>query len=87
MEIEKSSITENQFGFNEILQHVNDLSYRMNLNAVLIKAEGIWRKLKEAEENSERVCTVSNAARRILGMNLVDHAANLTNSDDANMDI
>ena len=86
MEIEKPSITENQFGFNEILQHVNDLSYRMNLNAVLVKAEGIWWKLKEAEENNERVCTVSNAARRILGMNLIDHAANPINSDEAYMD-
>ena len=86
MEIEKPSITENQLGFNEILQHVNDLSYRMNLNAVLVKAEGIWKKLKEIEENREHVCTVSNVARRILGMNLIDHDANLMNSDDVYMD-
>ena len=53
---------------------------------MLIKAEGIWRKLKEPEENNKCVGTVSNAARRILGMNLIDHAANLINSDDAYTD-
>ena len=67
IEIEKPSIVENQFGFSEILKHVNDLSYRIHLNTVLMKAEAVWRKLKE-EHNSEHMCPLSNAGRRVLGM-------------------
>jgi len=66
---EKPSIVENQFGFSEILKHVNDLSYRIHLDTVLIKAEAIWQKIKtEGQCNSKDACGITNAARRVLGM-------------------
>jgi hypothetical protein len=66
---EKPSIVENQFGFSEILKHVNDLSYRIHLNTVLIKAEAIWQNIKkEGDSNSKDSCGITNAARRVLGM-------------------
>ena len=66
---EKPSIVENQFGFSEILKHVNDLSYRIHLNTVLIKAEAIWQKIKkEGQSSNKNACGITNAARRVLGM-------------------
>ena len=65
---EKSSIVENQFGFSEILKHVNDLSYRIHLNTVLIKAEAIWDKIRVEADNKERPYGLSNPARRVLGI-------------------
>ena len=65
---EKSSIVENQFGFSEILKHVNDLSYRIHLNTVLIKAEAIWHKIRVEAGNKERPYGLSNPARRVLGI-------------------
>ena len=77
METEKPSIVENQFGFSEILKHVNDMSYRIHLESVLIQAEGIWQKLKSEEERHNHICGLTNSARRVLGMaELTEHDLN-----------
>ena len=62
MENERPSIVENKFGFSEILKHINDLSHRIDLDAVLKKAEAIWIRANESN--------LPNNVRSILGIPL-----------------
>lgn len=48
---EKHTIMENRFGLTEILKHINDLAYNIDVNSVVTKAEAIFLKLNQAEEN------------------------------------
>lgn len=78
LEDEKSAIVENNFGFNEILKHVNDMAFRFDLDHALKKAESIWLKIEAEDEfcrqghSSEsgggRRHLITNAGRRVLGL-------------------
>ena len=62
---EMSTFIENEFGFTEILKHVNDLSERMNLKQVLENAESIYYQIINSKKLPDRV-------RVILGMDPVN---------------
>jgi len=80
-----ATIVENKFGYSEILKHINDLANRINLNDVLIKAEAIWLKIREASSpvsNEATTVHVSNSVRAIVGLPPVSRPPS-TLSDDA----
>ena len=41
---------ENRFGLTEILKHINDLAYSIDVDSVLTKAEAIFVKLNKDDE-------------------------------------
>ncbi|CAF0813007.1 unnamed protein product [Didymodactylos carnosus] len=49
---QKTVIMESQFGCNEILKHINDLSFKVQLEPLLRQAEGLYILLKKHEEST-----------------------------------
>lgn len=66
---------DNQFEFNEILKHVNELSLKIDLTTILKKAEAIYLQIKAAEHLTDDV-------RLIIG----EEALNLSNKLDDEYD-
>jgi len=65
MDMEKRTIVENNFGFTEILKHINDMANsNVSVNEVLKRAESIYCQLAKSPY-------VSNAARRVLHLPLI----------------
>lgn len=62
---EMTTFIENEYGFTEILKHVNDLSERMNLKEVLEIAESIYKQIINSPKLPDRV-------RVCLGMDPVN---------------
>jgi TBC1 domain family member 15 len=58
---EMTTIIENDYGFTEILKHVNDLSEKMDLKHILETAEAIHHQIKNSEKLPDRV-------RLVIGM-------------------
>ncbi|QQP49458.1 Putative LOC100114269 [Caligus rogercresseyi] len=61
---EMCTILENNFGFTEILKHINDMAHNINLDFVLNKAEALHIKIK----SSPPEYGVTNDVRDILGL-------------------
>lgn len=55
LDTETNTLIENNYGLNEILKHVNDMSYKINLEETLAKAEGIFLQLKDCLRLPESV--------------------------------
>jgi hypothetical protein len=67
---------ENEYGFTEILKHVNDLSEKMDLKLVLENAESIYHQIINSKKLPDRV-------RVILGMEPVNaYGDNPANTDE-----
>lgn len=73
---EMATIIENEYGFTEILKHVNDLSEKMNLRHVLEVAESIYHQIINSTKLPDRV-------RVVLGMEAVkEYGDDPFNTDD-----
>lgn len=68
-----TTFIENEFGFTEILKHVNDLSEKMDLKRILENTESIYHQIINSKKLPDRV-------RIILGMEPVN-----TYGDDPNV--
>ncbi|XP_064489969.1 TBC1 domain family member 15-like isoform X2 [Ornithodoros turicata] len=55
LDTETTRMMENNYGLNEILKHVNDMSYKINLEETLARAEGIYLQLKDCLKLPESV--------------------------------
>ncbi|KAK9731846.1 Rab-GTPase-TBC domain [Popillia japonica] len=55
LETEKRALMDNNYGFTEILKHINELSLKLNVNFLLNKAEGIYRQIEEATHANDNV--------------------------------
>ncbi|KAL5009757.1 hypothetical protein ScPMuIL_012062 [Solemya velum] len=55
LDSEKSTLIENKFGFTEILKHINDICFAINLDESLKKAEGIFEQLKQCKKTPSHV--------------------------------
>ena len=55
LEREKDTMVKGQFGFNEILKHVNDLAENIDLHYVLSRAESIILQLQQTENLPEEI--------------------------------
>ncbi|KAJ9587779.1 hypothetical protein L9F63_018805 [Diploptera punctata] len=61
LDTEQHILMENNYGFTEILKHINDLSLHINLDLTLSKAEGIYHQLMSAVK-------LPDVVRRIIGL-------------------
>ncbi|KAJ4918457.1 hypothetical protein JOQ06_027620 [Pogonophryne albipinna] len=50
LDSEKQKIMEENYGFNEILKHINELSMKLELEEILQKAEGIGLQIKSCKD-------------------------------------
>ncbi|KAI4464041.1 tbc1 domain family member gtpase-activating protein [Holotrichia oblita] len=55
LETEKRALMDNNYGFTEILKHINELSLKLNVSFLLNKAEGIYRQIEEATHANDSV--------------------------------
>ncbi|XP_076027103.1 TBC1 domain family member 15 isoform X1 [Genypterus blacodes] len=62
LDSEKTKIMEENYGFNEILKHINELSMKLDIEEILQKAEGICLQIKGCKE-------LPHAVNDILGFN------------------
>ncbi|XP_055011301.1 TBC1 domain family member 15 isoform X3 [Boleophthalmus pectinirostris] len=51
LDSEKQKIMEENYGFNEILKHINELSMKLDIEEILHKAEGICLQIKSCKAN------------------------------------
>ncbi|XP_075065633.1 TBC1 domain family member 15 [Mixophyes fleayi] len=58
LESEKKQIMERNYGFNEILKHINELSMKLDVNDVLCKAEAISLQMMKCKDLTPAVCEV-----------------------------
>uniref|UniRef100_A0A3B3WTH9 TBC1 domain family member 15 n=1 Tax=Poecilia mexicana TaxID=48701 RepID=A0A3B3WTH9_9TELE len=49
LDSEKQKIMEENYGFNEILKHINELSMKLNIEEILQKAEGIYLQIRSCK--------------------------------------
>ncbi|XP_068579241.1 TBC1 domain family member 15 isoform X2 [Cebidichthys violaceus] len=50
LDSEKQKIMEENYGFNEILKHINELSMKLDIEDILQKAEGICQQIKSCKD-------------------------------------
>uniref|UniRef100_A0A3Q4B3U1 TBC1 domain family member 15 n=1 Tax=Mola mola TaxID=94237 RepID=A0A3Q4B3U1_MOLML len=55
LDSEKQKIMEENYGFNEILKHINELSMKLDIEEILQKAEGICLQIRSCKVLSESV--------------------------------
>ncbi|XP_035721297.1 TBC1 domain family member 15-like [Vespa mandarinia] len=75
LDTEKNVLMENNFGFTEILKHINDLSLHIELPWTLSKAEGIFHQLMAVEDklsDNVRVIIGLEPRKRIDGSDIED---------------
>lgn len=73
---EMTTIIENEYGFTEILKHVNDLSEKMDLQRILEAAEAIYYQIINSTKLPDRV-------RVIIGLEAVkEYGDDPFNTDD-----
>ncbi|XP_024081498.1 TBC1 domain family member 17-like [Cimex lectularius] len=70
---EKNFLLNGNFGFTEILKHINELAYNMNLEDILVRATAIFKQL-------EASTSLTVSTRRVLG--LAPEARNSTSSEE-----
>ncbi|XP_056137438.1 TBC1 domain family member 15 isoform X2 [Lampris incognitus] len=67
LDSEKHKIMEENYGFNEILKHINELSMKLDIEEILHKAEGIYLQMKGCKE-------LPHSISDILGFNIETEA-------------
>ncbi|KAM6937614.1 TBC1 domain family member 15 [Xenentodon cancila] len=50
LDSEKQKIMEENYGFNEILKHINELSMKLDIEEILQKAEGIYLQIRSCKD-------------------------------------
>ncbi|XP_011605983.2 TBC1 domain family member 15 [Takifugu rubripes] len=58
LDSEKQKIMEENFGFNEILKHINELSMKLDIEGILQKAEGICFQIQNCKELPRSIRTI-----------------------------
>uniref|UniRef100_A0A674CT02 TBC1 domain family member 15 n=1 Tax=Salmo trutta TaxID=8032 RepID=A0A674CT02_SALTR len=79
LDSEKHQIMEEQYGFNEILKLINELPMKLDITAILNKAEAICLQLKSCKD-------LPNSVVEILGFNSTDTESSSQSEDTERMD-
>ncbi|XP_071187830.1 TBC1 domain family member 15-like [Salvelinus alpinus] len=79
LDSEKHQIMEEQYGFNEILKLINELSMNLDIGAILNKAEAICLQLKSCKD-------LPNSVVEILGFNSTDTESSSQSEDTERTD-
>ncbi|XP_059916030.1 TBC1 domain family member 15 isoform X2 [Gadus macrocephalus] len=75
LDSEKQKIMEENYGFNEILKHVNELSMKLDIEEILRKAEAICLQIKGCKD-------LPHSVSDIMGFNTDEDAAEAPRSED-----
>ncbi|XP_068168679.1 TBC1 domain family member 15 [Antennarius striatus] len=67
LDSEKQKIMEENYGFNEILKHINELSMKLDVEEILQKAEGICEQLKGCKELPHSVSIILGLDSELCG--------------------
>ncbi|KAG5308860.1 TBC15 protein, partial [Acromyrmex insinuator] len=76
LDTEKNILIENNYGFTEILKHINDLSLHIELPWTISKAEGIYYQLMSVEHQ------IPDDIRVIIGLEPLHKSSSTNGSDD-----
>ncbi|XP_011704194.1 PREDICTED: TBC1 domain family member 15 [Wasmannia auropunctata] len=76
LDTEKNILIENNYGFTEILKHINDLSLHIELPWTISKAEGIYYQLMSVEHQ------IPDDIRVIIGLEPLHKSPSTNGSDD-----
>ncbi|XP_029159284.1 TBC1 domain family member 15 isoform X1 [Nylanderia fulva] len=76
LDTEKNILIENNYGFTEILKHINDLSLHIELPWTISKAEGIYYQLMSIEDQ------IPDDVREIIGLERLHKTTSMNGSDD-----
>ncbi|XP_064795262.1 TBC1 domain family member 15-like isoform X1 [Oncorhynchus masou masou] len=79
LDSEKHQIMEKQYGFNEILKLINELSMKLDIVAILNKAEAICLQLKSCKD-------LPNSVVEMLGFNSTDTESSSQSEDTERTD-
>ncbi|MCJ8733270.1 hypothetical protein PDJAM_G00221320 [Pangasius djambal] len=74
LDSEKQKIMDSQYGFNEILKHINELSLKLEIEEILIKSEAIYMQLKNCKD-------LPHSVSEILGLNTATESSTLETSE------
>ncbi|XP_007542420.1 TBC1 domain family member 15 [Poecilia formosa] len=58
LDSEKQKIMEENYGFNEILKHINELSMKLNIEEILQKAEGIYLQIRSCKDLPHSISSI-----------------------------
>ncbi|XP_041852007.1 TBC1 domain family member 15 isoform X2 [Melanotaenia boesemani] len=58
LDSEKQKIMEENYGFNEILKHINELSMKLDIEEILQKAEGICLQIRSCKDLPHSIGTI-----------------------------
>ncbi|XP_047236874.1 TBC1 domain family member 15 isoform X1 [Girardinichthys multiradiatus] len=58
LDSEKQKIMEENYGFNEILKHINELSMKLDIKEILQKAEGIYLQIRSCKDLPHSISTI-----------------------------
>ncbi|MEQ2197688.1 hypothetical protein XENOCAPTIV_002066 [Xenoophorus captivus] len=76
LDSEKQKIMEENYGFNEILKHINELSMKLDIKEILQKAEGIYLQIRSCKDLPHSIST-------ILGLDTERRVSNQTDPGSA----
>lgn len=77
LDTEKNMLMENQYGFTEILKHINDLSLHIELPWTLSKAEGIYYQLMSVADQ------LPDNVRVIIGLEPLNKESTASDTDNS----
>ncbi|KAK2842860.1 hypothetical protein Q5P01_013060 [Channa striata] len=67
LDSEKQKIMEENYGFNEILKHINELSMKLDIEEILQKAEGICLQIKSCKDLPHSVSAILDLDTDLTG--------------------
>ncbi|XP_070763494.1 TBC1 domain family member 15 isoform X2 [Enoplosus armatus] len=87
LDSEKQKIMEENYGFNEILKHINELSMKLDVEEILQKAEGVCLQIKSCKDLPHSISIILGFDTDVSGSDPTDSgsppAPRLTQRPDA----
>uniref|UniRef100_A0A3Q3JZX1 TBC1 domain family member 15 n=1 Tax=Monopterus albus TaxID=43700 RepID=A0A3Q3JZX1_MONAL len=72
LDSEKQKIMEENYGFSEILKHINELSMKLDIEEILQKAEGICLQIRSCKDLPHSVSAILGFGTEVSGSNPTD---------------
>ncbi|CAJ1055776.1 TBC1 domain family member 15 [Xyrichtys novacula] len=72
LDSEKQKIMEENYGFNEILKHINELSMKLNVEEILQKSEGICLQIRNCKDLPQSISAILGLDSAVSSPGLAD---------------
>ncbi|XP_062277224.1 TBC1 domain family member 15 [Scomber scombrus] len=72
LDSEKQKIMEENYGFNEILKHINELSMKLDIEEILQKSEGIGLQIRRCKDLPNSISSILGFDREARGSDPTD---------------